>query len=218
VKVYIVVPAHNEAIRIKKVISQLAKTNYPIIVVDDGSTDNTYKRVDSKKVLLIRHRINLGKGAAMKTGAQAAFKKGAQAVVFMDADGQHKSSDLPKFIAKLNQGYEVVFGSRNYYMGIPLIRYLGNKFASVLVRMLFGLYVSDLLCGYRAVTKKAFKKMDWESMGYGVETEMAVLVAKKRLKRCEVSVAAVYYDKFKGVTILDSFGILLNVLRWRITK
>ena len=98
------------------------------------------------------------------------------------------------------------------------MRFLGNKFASVLIVLLFGIYVSDLVCGYRALSKEAFKKINWESAGYAVETEMVIKTGKYGLKFCEVSIETVYLDNVKGVTILDAVNILFDVFRWRLTK
>src|SRR5258708_14351967 len=145
-KIAVVVPAYNENKRISKVLEKLVDTNLPIIVVDDGSKDQTFNTVKGFKVIALRHKVNLGKGADLKTGAQAAFSLGAQAVVIMDSDGQHKVEELPKFIQLINSGkYDIVIGSRNLSHGVPLIRYLGNKFASIFIRFLFNIYVSDLL-------------------------------------------------------------------------
>jgi glycosyltransferase involved in cell wall biosynthesis len=222
--IFVVVPAFNEEKRIGAVLSQLAKTRFPVVVVDDGSTDDT-PRVLSQytthrpPLTVLTHRVNLGKGAAMKTGAEYAFSQGAEAVIFMDSDGQHKVEDLPKFLEALKTGkYDIVFGSRNLGMGVPFERYVGNKLASILVNQLFGIYVSDLVCGFRAITESAFKKLDWESAGYGVETEMVVRCGTLKLKHCEVSVATLYYDKFKGVSVLDAIGILFAVFRWRLRR
>lgn len=218
-KLTIIIPAYNEAKSIGLVLEDLKRTKLPIIVVDDGSKDSTFAEASKYSVVVIKHKINLGKGAALKTGCQAAFGKGADGIIIMDSDGQHKAKDLEKFIQALEkENNEVVFGSRNWTRGIPLVRYLGNKFASVLVNILFGIYVSDLICGYRGLTKKAFEKINWESTGYDVETEMVVKTALKKLKYCEVSVETVYLDRFKGVSILDSFGVLFNVIKWRISK
>ena len=218
-KIFIVVPAFNEAKRIGRVLSGLEKTKLPVVVVDDGSKDKTFEIVKRHIVIAFRHRVNLGKGAALKTGCEAAFSMAADAVIFMDSDGQHKVDDLPKFIKALKTGkYDIVFGSRNLSLGVPLERYMGNKLASVLVNLLFGIYVSDLISGFRAITKKAFDKIDWESTGYGVETEIVVRCGKLGLKHCEVPVATVYYDKFKGVSVIDAMGIFFDVFRWRITK
>lgn len=215
-KIFIVVPAYNEEKRIGKVIEDIKKTKYPIIIVDDGSIDGTYKVAKKKRVLVLQHKINLGKGAAMKTGAEAAFKLGADAIVFMDSDGQHKAKDLINFINALNKGFEIVFGIRSKASEAPKVRFVGNRLASILISLLFGIYISDLLCGFRALTKKAYKKIVWESKGYAVETEMVIRTAKYRLKHCEVPVSTVYLDSVKGVTILDAINILTDVFSWRL--
>lgn len=218
-KIVVVVPAYNEEKRICAVLASLRNAKQSVVVVDDGSTDRTFQVAQRYTPYVFQHGVNLGKGAALKTGAEAAFTLGANAVIFMDSDGQHKAEDINLFIEKLKSGkYDVVFGSRNLGYGVPLDRYLGNKMASVTISLLFGVYISDLICGFRAITRKAFKKLKWESTGYGVETEMAILTARKGLRYCEVPVSTLYYDKVKGVTILDAFSIFFDVIRWRIFK
>lgn len=213
----IVIPAFNEGGRIGDVVKGLKGTGLGIVVIDDGSTDDTFHQAKKQKVEVLRHRVNLGKGAALNTGCEAAFNLGYEAVIILDSDGQHSLQDLPKFIQALESNkYDVIFGSRNLNMSIPLVRFLGNKFASVLVSVLFGIYISDLVCGFRAFTKRAYSKFKWESRGYGVETEMVIRTGKKRLRYCEVPVQAIYYDKFKGVNVLDAMGILVDVFRWKI--
>lgn len=221
-KIALVTPSFNEENKIDVFLRDIKDVRIPIIIVDDGSVDRTVDIIkDFKKhpkITLVRHKINLGKGAALKTGCTIAFNMGMDAVVIMDSDGQHLASDLPKFIKALNsRKYDLIFGSRSLNFGIPLVRFVGNKMASVLVSLLFGIYISDLVCGYRAFTRKAFEKINWQSQGYGVETEMVVKTGLYKLKSCEVSVQTVYYDKFKGVTLLDALGILIDVLKWRIS-
>ncbi len=217
-KIFVVIPVFNESKRIKAVIEDIRKTglNLNILVVDDGSTDDSFRVVKKTNTQIIRHKVNLGKGAAMKTGAAAAFSQGAEAVIFMDSDGQHSAKDLFNFSTKLNKGFEVIFGIRKLDLNMPLFRFLGNKFASVLVNLLFGIYISDILCGFRAMTQKAFDKIGWESLGYGVEIEMVIRTAKHSLKYCEIPVETIYYDRNKGVTILDSFGTIIEIFRWRL--
>jgi len=218
-KVFIVISSYNEEKHIREVLRAVHSSKLPVILVDDGSKDNTSKiAVEIPGVAVVRHKVNLGKGAAMKTGCECAFSKGAKAVIFMDADGQHSSKDISKFVEALEKGCDVVFGSRDYGYAIPFVRYMGNKIASVLVSLLYGIYVFDLLCGFRALTASAYKKIKWESRGYGVETEIAIKTAAAHLKYCQVSVAAIYLDEVKGVTILDAVGILFDVLRWKLQK
>lgn len=220
-KIFLVIPLHNEEKQINQVLNDLSKLTLPIVVVDDGSTDSSVQKLKKStisRLLILTHKVNLGKGAAMKTGADYAFENGADAVIFMDADGQHNPKNIENFVEKLNlEKYDVIFGSRNLSFGVPLVRYLGNKVASVVVRILFGIYVSDPICGFRAITKNAYIKIKWESTGYGVETEILARVGKNKLKFTEIPVDTIYHDKDKGVTMIDAFGVLGDVLKWRLT-
>lgn len=220
-KIYVVVPVYNEASHIPSFLKELSKYRLHVVVVDDGSSDGSTRKAKGLRfsnLTVLEHKVNLGKGASMKTGADFAFKKGAEAVIFMDSDNQHKPSDLPKFIKALESNkYDAVFGSRNLSLGVPLIRFLGNKFASLLIGSMFNILISDVLCGFKAFTKEAYEKIKWESSGYGVEVELTARAGRERLKYMEVPVETVYHDKVKGVTILDAFGVLGEVIKWRFT-
>lgn len=215
---YLVIPAYNERGRIEKVL-ETAKRVWPagrIVVVDDGSK-KPLKGL--RGVTLLRHCINLGKGAALTTGIEYAFAQGAKAIVMMDADGQHDPGELKKFTKLLSAGYQVVFGSRRPSLDAPLVRLLGNKFASIYINLLFRIYVADILSGYRALTYRAYQKLKWTSARYGVETEMVARLGKVRneLKFTEFPIETLYIDKYKGVTILDAIRILIDSVWWKLS-
>jgi glycosyltransferase involved in cell wall biosynthesis len=217
--IQIVMPVHNEEKRVVGVLEQIQKLKMRVVVVDDGSTDNSKAKIQKlgfKNVTLLEHKINLGKGSALKTGCDYAFSNGADAVIMMDSDGQHAVEDLSSFVEKLEEGNcDVIFGSRNLNLGVPFVRYVGNKIASVIVNIMFGIYVSDLISGYRAITKRAYEKIKWGSTGYGVETEMVIRVKKQNLKYCEIPVKTIYFDNYKGVSIIDAFGVFTNLIYWK---
>lgn len=219
--IHIVIPLYNEEKYIVDVIDGLKKYRLPIVVVDDGSTDKSKLKIRGLKnnnLTFLEHKINLGKGAAMKTGADWAFGHGADAVIFMDSDRQHESADVTKFIKALeSKKYDVVFGTRNYNYGVPLVRYLGNKFASVLLAVMFGIFVTDVLCGFKGMTKTGYQRLIWDSSGYGVETEIVARAGKTKLNFLEVPIQTIYHEKDKGVTILDAFGVLGQVIVWKFT-
>lgn len=215
--VYLVLPAYNESS--SKLDQLLVKTSkfFPsskIIVVDDGSSRPIKLK---QKVILLRHTVNLGKGAAMKTGTRFAFRQGGHAVIMMDSDGQHDPAELPKFMKYLDD-FDIVFGSRRPTLDAPLVRLLGNKFASIYINILFGVYVSDILSGFRAFNKRAYHSIKWTSARYGVETEMVARLGKNssKLKFIEFPIETIYLDKYKGVTILDAFNILMHSLWWKL--
>lgn len=213
--IFIILPAYNEEERIYPVLQQVLRYKNRVLVIDDGSVDQTAKIAEKLGALVLRHKVNLGVGAAKKTGTEAAWKMGADAVIMLDADGQHNPKHIPEFAKKLEEGNDVVFGSRNLGFNVPLVRYLGNKIGAVLINLLFGIYRGDLLCGYLAFTRNAYGKIKWESTGYGVEPEVVARCGKNKLKYAEVPIEAIYLDKYKGASILDALLILPSVFKWK---
>ena len=141
-KIFVVIPRFNEEKYIEKVLHDILKITKNIVYVDDGSYDKS--AIIAKKHLkdVLVHEVNLGKGAALKTGCEYAFQKlSADAVVFMDSDGQHSSLDLERFFKKLKRGIQVVFGVRKFSPTMPLVRFLGNKSVSILLNILFHKYI-----------------------------------------------------------------------------
>ncbi|MDP2683931.1 MAG: glycosyltransferase family 2 protein [bacterium] len=218
-KSVLVVPAFNEKSRIIEVLKKASKFVDNVIVIDDGSTDNTYEIIKSigNNVIALRHKINLGKGAAMKTGCEAAIKIGTDIIIFMDADGQHNPKDIPSFINKIKEeNLDIVFGSRKIGKDMPLVMMLGNKFLSIATSLLFGIYISDTQSGFRAFKMSVYDKIKWNSTRYSVETEIIVNASKKKLRRGEVEIETIYNDDYKGTTILDGIRIFINMLIWRV--
>lgn len=215
-KIYIIIPGHNEEKYLDKVLSGVCKYSPNVIFVDDGSNDSsaTIARKYTKHVLV--HETNLGKGAALMTGCQYAFDTiKANAVVFMDADDQHEAAHLPEFFSNLKK-FDIVLGVRAMGADMPLARFLGNKMVSVLLNILFGGYIADIPSGYKGLTKDAFEKVKWSSSGYGVETEIAVKMSKARIPHKEIEIKAIYHDKDKGMTLLDGIQIAHMIVRWRL--
>ena len=158
-KIFVIVPVYNEQNRATETINKILKVdeNVTVVAVDDGSTDNSLAILKksfekNKRVIIANHLVNLGKGAAMKTGARIAWKLGGEVVVFVDADGQHNPKYLPKFINELNK-FPIVFGYRELNKKSPWIRRNGNKFAGWLISVLFNINRKDLLCGFLGFKK-----------------------------------------------------------------
>ena len=218
-KIFLVIPSFNEDKRLTETIKKAKQFIAPekIVVIDDGSKVPEHLPKNTG-VWLLRHKLNLGKGAAMRTGAEFAFDHGADAVIFMDADCQHDPKEIPVFTKYLEEGYQMVFGSRRPGINIPLTRLLGKKFSSIYVNFVFGIYISDILSGYRALTKKAYDLVKWESDRYAVETEMVALMShhKKDLNWIEFPIETIYKDKYKGMTPIDAIRLLLSSIRWKL--
>jgi glycosyltransferase involved in cell wall biosynthesis len=214
-KTIIIIPAYNESRYIGKFLDKLLQVTKNVIVVDDGSTDKTCDIAKAKSVECISHMVNLGKGAALKTGCDYAFKKlGADAVIIMDGDDQHVVDDIKLFEKALKGGAQVVLGVRQMDAKMPLMRILGNKSMSIIINLLFGHYIADIPSGFKAMTKSAYKLLRWQSSGYEVETEIAVRIAKSKLSYAEVLISTVYHDKDYGFNLLDAGKILLKLPYW----
>lgn len=216
--IWVVIPAYNEANYISRVLSKVLVETSQVIVVDDGSSDNTYAQALTFPVHVIRHRLNLGKGAAMKTGCEYAFSRlGADAVVMMDADDQHEASELPLFFSALGRGSQVVFGVRQEPKEMPWLRLKMNRLGSFLTYLVFGEYILDIPSGFKAFTGQAYQIIAWEAHNYAVELEIAARTAKAKLRYDYVRIKTVYHDTNKGMTMLDVIPILWYLVKLKVT-
>ncbi len=209
-----VIPAYNESSTIASVVEK-AKQYLMVIVVDDGSSDTTAEKAAQAGATVIRHRVNLGKGAALKTGCEHALQQGAHKIIVMDADGQHDPKEIPHFIAALEQ-HDIAFGFRKVPDTMPFMMRFGNSFINNALNMLYGVNIRDSQCGYRALTATAYPQVRWDAADYYVETEMLLRVGKKRLKHTSVPIETIYADRYKGTTVLDGVKIVMKMLGGRI--
>jgi glycosyltransferase involved in cell wall biosynthesis len=210
--------AHNEAQHVADVVQRARMQGFTnVVVVDDGSKDATSELAGRAGATVLRHAINLGKGAAMQTGADYAMRCNATAIIFMDSDGQHLPEELPLFVEQLRKGYDLVCGARRRTDAMPIIRSLGNWAITAVVRLLYRLHLRDALSGFRAVRAGAYPIIRWDSRGYSVEGEMVARAGKNNLTYVEFTIATVYHDRYKGVTIVDGVKILSRLLWLRMT-
>ncbi len=220
---FIIIPGHNEEKNIAEVILKARNytrnyaSNINIIVVDDGSGDSTSRRAKEAGALVLRHRVNLGKGAALKTGCDYAVSKGAEKMVVLDADGQHNPENIPQFLSAL-ENHDIAFGARKVPESMPFVFRAGNAFINKTLKLLYGLQIEDSQCGFRAFTGETYRKIRWEARDYYVETEMLIKAGKNKLKHTTIPIETIYADNYKGTTVLDGVKIVLKMLGWRLIK
>lgn len=199
--IWIVVPAYNEAIIIASVIHEIRSAGYSnIIVVDDGSQDETQARAKETGAIALRHKINRGKGAATKTGIEAAKLLGADIVITMDGDGQHDPHDIRNLINPIRKNHcDVVLGSRLINpKGMPGYKILHNKIGNILVWYIYGLYVTDSQSGFRAYSRHATGVINTQTDRYEYDSEVIREIYKYRLKYREIPIQVRYTDYSMG--------------------
>lgn len=217
-KIWVVIPAFNEEKYLDSVLKKLKRYWENIIIVDDGSSDKTSVIAEKYTSHVLVHTVNLGKGAALKTGCEYAFReKGTTGVIFFDADDQHDSKLVPKIAEQLRH-FPVVLGVRSFNNEMPLIRILFNRFSSVIILMFFGKYIPDIPSGFKALSRFAYKKVRWQSSDYLVEMEIAARVAQFDLPFAIVPIPTIYHDLDRGMTVLDILHMAGKILSWKISK
>ncbi|MBU3942181.1 MAG: glycosyltransferase family 2 protein [Nanoarchaeota archaeon] len=216
-KVWVVIPAHNEEKHIEKVIKKAKKFAKNILVVDDGSQDKTPFVAEKSGAFVLKHIVNLGKGAALKTGCEYAIKNKAEKIVVLDADGQHDPKEILEFVKALDNA-DIVFGYRRLNKNMPFVLRYGNWFIFFMAKLLFGLKIADTQCGYRSFTADAYNKIKWNAVDYSMESEMIANVGKANLRYSQIPIETIYSDKYKGTTVIDGFKIVLNMVWWKITR
>jgi glycosyltransferase involved in cell wall biosynthesis len=191
-EVVILIPAYNEAQVIASVIGEIfIRHKLPIIVIDDGSDDDTSTQATNAGAIVLRHAINRGKGAAIKTGIAAAHELQAKSIITFDADGQHDPRDIEILIKGLNDGYDVVLGVRNQKK-MPFIKQIANTIGNIATLLFYGLWVQDSQCGLRAFSQKAYERITTQNERYEYESEVIRDIVRHKLKYIEVPVKTTY--------------------------
>lgn len=202
--IFIVVPAYNEAKNIGRVIRDLFQRGYKdVVVVDDGSSDDTYLEAKKLGAWVLRHEINRGQGAALQTGNEYALARGAEIIVHFDADTQMNPEDIMGAIEKLQkENLDVVLGSRflgntagmpwtKRYFILPLARLFNNIFS--------GLNLTDVHNGFRVLSRAAAEKIVIDQDGMAHNSEIPAQIKKNNLKYKEFPVQFVYTEYGQGM-------------------
>jgi glycosyltransferase involved in cell wall biosynthesis len=156
-KFSVVIPAKNESATIGSLVTRLQALmpEAEVLVVDDGSGDDTAAVAQQAGARVIRHPVSRGNGAAIKAGARAAA---APTLIFMDADGQHDPAQIPALLARLDSGYDMVVGARSARMHAGLPRLFANRIYNVLASWITGVAVADLTSGFRVARADIFRQ------------------------------------------------------------
>jgi glycosyltransferase involved in cell wall biosynthesis len=230
-KVVAVIPAYNEERFIGSVVLKTRQFANQVIVVDDGSTDQTAQLARAAGALVVSQDGNHGKGTALNAGLQAASRFNPDVVVALDADGQHGPDDIPSLVAPIlgcglqngsctpasssNPTFDLVIGSR--YLDdnsrVPRHRIWGHWAFNLLTRTLSGERASDSQSGFRAFSRRALEAIDFSSNGFSVESEMQFIAHEHGLKISESPVTIRYSDPPKRSVVRHGLLVIAGIMR-----
>jgi polyprenyl-phospho-N-acetylgalactosaminyl synthase len=223
VHIYVVIPAFNERPVISRVVSEVKRAGYAVVVVDDGSSDATAEEARAAGAAVITHPFNLGQGAALQTGIDYAVAAGAEVIVTFDADGQHRVSDIAHLAeALVEERADFALGSR--FLGqapnLPPLRRLLLHAATAFTRLTTGLQVTDTHNGLRAMTRRAAVGIRLRQNRMAHASELLGQIAASGLHYVERPVTIEYtaYSLAKGQSLGDAVLILLDLFARRLYR
>ncbi len=219
-KICVLIPGYNESRTIEQVVSNTLKVINDVVVVDDGSKDDTAQLAKDAGAIVLKHEINRGKGAALKTGFNYAVENGYDAVVTMDSDGQHDPEDIPRFLNALNSFKSgIIIGSRmNDITTMPAIRKCTNKLTSYVNSTFAHQRIDDSQSGFRLITTDVFRTIKLETDRFETESEILIKASKAGFKIISVPIKTIYgEEKSKIRPVKDTYTFIrlfFRSLRW----
>ncbi|HAJ95785.1 MAG TPA: hypothetical protein DCP02_06085 [Actinobacteria bacterium] len=227
-KIALLIPAYNEEKYIQGVIKSCNSYGMDIIIVDDGSSDSTAKKVRSLIPLsengskLIVHPENMGKGRALITGFEYIVNNDYMGVITLDADGQHDPEEIKDFLKIVgDEDPDLVIGNRlGNTSGMPFIRLATNVFTSWIISNIAGKKVSDVQSGYRYLKSDALRKIKLRTSDFDTEPEIIMRAGWHNMKILNVPIRTIYHDDFISYVnpVTDTikfFKLVLNSLKWK---
>jgi len=200
-RVVAIIPAYNEASTLAEVIKYTQPFVDVVVVVNDGSKDQTAQIAFACGAQVVSHVINRGLGAAIGTGLEAAKRLQADVAITLDGDGQHDPREIPAFVRAILEGADMVIGSRMLTRaGMPWYRQVANFLGNIVTFVLFGVWVTDSQSGFRAFSRRALETIEIHTNRMEVSSELVAETKQKQLKLVEIPIQAIYtqYSLSKG--------------------
>lgn len=202
VKIIILIPVYNHPETIRLVVTDAMEFHHDVLVVDDGSDNEVAEVLSDLDVIVIRHSKNMGKGAAILSGALKADNMGYTHIITIDADGQHDPGDLPKFLSVIQANpHAIVVGKRDFQTAdVPVSSVFGRRFSNFWLRVQTGQSVGDTQSGFRAYPLSILKNLKLQERHYSFEIEVLVKAIWAGIRVMEVDVKVYYPSGIKRVT------------------
>jgi glycosyltransferase involved in cell wall biosynthesis len=216
-----IVPAYCEGRFVGQVVRQILHYVQAVLVVDDGSSDNTASEAEAAGAKVIRHSANQGKGAALKTGLAYAVSIEVPFFLFLDGDGQHDPSEIPAFIDAINRtNADLVVGNRmRNLQSMPIIRRWTNQFMSWQIGRICNIRIPDSQCGFRLARKELLPVLMAPSNRFEFESESIILAARQGFRLGFVPIRTIYTDQHSKIRPLrDTMRYLRLIRKYRDSK
>jgi glycosyltransferase involved in cell wall biosynthesis len=215
------IAAYNEAKYVGSIVLQARQYVDEVIVVDDGSTDNTARVAALAGATVVRHNENRGKGAAIQSILAEARKRNPDVLVLLDADAQHDPNEIPILIKPISEDFDLVIGSREAQDDkTPRYRRIGKKVISSSTRFASKTDIFDSESGFRALSPKAISELELQEKGFAIESEMITRAAAKDLKITEVPISNIYTTDGStlnpirhGIDVLSRITVMISQRR-----
>ena len=193
----VIIPTYNESAAISGLIKSIRALGlgFDVVVIDDGSGDNTAELARQSGALVLMNTVNMGKGACLVKGFNYVLEHGYSAVITLDGDGQHLPSEIPDFLraAQADPGCGMIVGNRMLKRGeMPLIRVLTNKAMSAFISGIARQRIPDTQCGYRFIRRAVLEKVMLKTTKYETESEILVGAARAGLRILSIPITSVY--------------------------
>ncbi len=208
-----VIPTYNESEHIAKVVSDVS-AHVPVIVVDDGSGDDSIDRIAALDVDIVQHPTNLGKGEALKSGFRAALAQNVDAVITLDADGQHAPEDVPQFVeAYTKTRTSLIIGQRDFRQ-MPFSRRLANTVGQQTLQAALGRLIPDNQSGFRLIDRYLVEAMlDNGETGFEFEVEMILFCVAEKIPIEWVPIRTIYRDETSHIKPIQHVIKYVSLLR-----
>jgi glycosyltransferase involved in cell wall biosynthesis len=210
------IPAHDEAAHIGAVVEG-AKRHVPVLVVDDGSSDDTAAIAEAAGARVIRQSPNQGKGAALRAGFAAALEEGVEAVITLDGDGQHDPAEIPTFLGTYawravdGRATELIVGRRNFRR-MPPVRRASNLLGTVVLSGALGRWIADNQSGYRLIGRRLMAAMlDSQDDGFAFEVEMIAVCLREKWPVDWVPIRTIYSGETSHIRPMQHLREFLSV-------
>jgi len=213
--IFIIIPTHNEARTIGHIVGALDKKGFRVVVVDDGSGDNTIVEANKFGAEVIAYSKNVGKGRSVREGLEYALENNCEAAITMDGDGQHSIDDIDKFIDEYKKsGADLILGNRLHNpRKMPFVRRCTNFIMSFIISLLIIERIEDSQCGYRLISRKGIEKMNLITTKYEIESEMLMEAKRRGLKMSSVNINSIYEGETSQINpFLDTFRFIKFII------